>query len=135
MSVSLVGHSEGGIVARNILDDAKFWKDGIKMGTVVTIESPVDGRNIPPGAPAVYQFNNNSFNIDAVISKLDVDMPGGPPNEYVVNVATGKGHNADQFNSGTEGNDQDRKHWADANSKIAGDPADKNWTSRRYQRT
>jgi len=135
MSVSLVGHSQGGIVARNILDDAKFWKDGIKMGTVVTIESPVDGRRIPPEAPAVYQFNNNSFNIDAVISKLDVDMPGGPPNEHVVNVATGRGHDADQFNSGDQGTPQDQKHWSDANSKIAGSPAGRNWTSRRYQRT
>ena len=137
MSVSLVGHSEGGIVARNILDDATLWRNGIKMGSVVTIESPVDGRSIPPGAPAVYQFNNTDSipGTPISVSKFDVDMPGGPPNEYVVNVATGKGHDADQFNSGTEGTAQDQKHWADANEAIAGSPAGRNWTSHRYQRT
>jgi len=141
ISVSFVGHSQGGIAARNIVGDSKFWGNGITIGTVVTIESPVDGIDIPSGAPSVYQFNNTNskvskmdFGWKPLVAKLFTGSPGDTKNEHVVNVATGGGHAVDQFNKGDFENPQDKEHWANANKEIAANFSGKACTAYRYQR-
>lgn len=121
VQIGFVGHSLGGMAARNIVADQGFFRRiGATVGPVLTIDSPVDGKAIPKTAHGhVWQFNN----VLSPVSKFDSDLHES--GEYAATVVGQQGnlgsrHSATQFNGGHYLTGQDRVEWDKANAAFAG---------------
>lgn len=121
VQIGFIGHSQGGMAARNIVADQGFFRRiGATVGPVLTVDSPVDGKAIPKTAQGqVWQFNN----VISPVSKFDGGLHGS--GEYAANVVGQQGdlgsrHSATQFNGGRHLTGQDRVEWEKANAAFAG---------------
>jgi hypothetical protein len=125
LTVSFIGHSEGGMAARNIVADSKFWSsNGIRFGAAVTIESPVDMRTGGPGidmATQVFQFNNKTAGIfRAGVSDLDgVWSAGSVQGDTRVEIPSDQGHAGDQFVGGAHMTPEQKAEWVRAGNLFS----------------
>jgi len=117
LTVSFVGHSEGGMASRNVVAQ-NLGRLGIRVGTVVSIDSPVDGRAIPPSIDPsdVYQFNN----VNSPVSHLDGAAPGGGSiqGDNRVEADSTGGHSSIQFVGGQNMTAEQRTLWERAGRSL-----------------